>query len=458
MTEDSATARLSALGAERLARVLLDLASGNDDAARMVARLVNAPEETVRRFKAGLVALRRRRLVRYRESGAYANQLRSMLEDLEAGVRDPRTGVELVARFYHADAGAFETCDDSDGLVGDVFRRDAADLFARYASACRDKEWLASVVFDLVREDDYGVRDAVLQRSALYLPRAALRDLTDCMWKAAGAVPQPRDRAERDWRQGHWFLLIALLARQLNDPALLERARRALSPELGTAACLDIAGAWLEAGDAGTALEWLRRIEPDVAFMAYERDRLLRAVHERLGNRDEVERLVWKAFRGHRSVDSLEDLLGVIGEERREKVVAEASAMILRSEVFAPHDARFLLECGRVDDAAAHVVERRDQLDGDQWPSLLPLAEGFEQADRHLAAIVLYRALLDSILGRGQSRIYHHGLRYLRSLGQLARQVVAWREITPHAGYLAQLRQRHGRKRSFWTRYDATSC
>ena len=39
--------------------------------------------------------------------------LGTLLEDLRAGVTDPRTGAELVAAFYECDTGALGSCDDS---------------------------------------------------------------------------------------------------------------------------------------------------------------------------------------------------------------------------------------------------------------------------------------------------------------------------------------------------------
>ena len=133
-------------------------------------------------------------------------------------------------------------------------------------------------------------------------------------------------------------------------------------------------------------------------------------------------------------------------------MVAEAATAILHARACAASDAGFLVAGGRVPEAAAYVVERRDQLDGDQWPGLLGLAESFAAADRPLAATLLYRALLDSILSRAQTRAYGHGARYLDVLGQLAAAVPDWGEIAPHPPYVAGLRARHGRKKSFWTR------
>jgi hypothetical protein len=62
-----------------------------------------------------------------------------LLEDLKAGVSDPFTGVDLIASFYETDKGTIAHCDDSSGVVGDVYRFTAQELFVEYASRCPEK-------------------------------------------------------------------------------------------------------------------------------------------------------------------------------------------------------------------------------------------------------------------------------------------------------------------------------
>ncbi len=138
------------------------------------------------RFKAKLVDLKRRqRFISWKESASYAYKLEMILEDLKSGVNDPETGVELVAAFYRADGAVFEQCDDSSGNVGDVFRFDAKQIFVSYASRCQDKEWLGELVFNLNRENDYGVRDVLVDCASEYLPETVIRHLINRFQDAA---------------------------------------------------------------------------------------------------------------------------------------------------------------------------------------------------------------------------------------------------------------------------------
>ena len=63
------------------------------------------------------------------------------------------------------------------------------------------------------------------------------------------------------------------------------------------------------------------------------------------------------------------------------------------------------------------------------------------------AAVVLYRALIDDILGRGNSAAYGHGARYLAKLSDLANAG----DAQDHASYLTGLKMAHGRKYGFWS-------
>jgi hypothetical protein len=127
--------KLIALGPEQLADTLLELAERHADVADYLGQLVASPQENVRRFKAKLAALkRRRRFIDWAESTAYAHELSDQLADLKAGVQEPKVGAELVAAFFQADRAIFEQCDDSNGSIGDVFRQDAKNLFVHYAA------------------------------------------------------------------------------------------------------------------------------------------------------------------------------------------------------------------------------------------------------------------------------------------------------------------------------------
>lgn len=439
--------RLIDLGAKALADALLELATRNDMADDLVERMIATPEENIKRFKEKLTAIKRsRRFIRWGESAGFARELETLLQNLKAGVDDPKTGAELVLAFYETDKGALGNCDDSSGLVGNVYRYYVRELFVEYSQRCTDKEWLTNLVFKLNRTDDYGVRDALIHCAAEYLPETNIRTLIDRFQEAA--VKESDEYGKR-----HWYLLIESLARQIKDARLFEKTRIASWGTLSTAACVDIAKVYLECGDAHTALSWLERIPAAETFHTYDRDRLLFDIYQQLGVTEKMIEIAWRIFRRYRSKNSLEELLAVLGDERRDAVMNGELDLILKSKALSLSDAAFLMEHNRMDEAEHYLLDRADQLNGDLYGSLLPLAEAMENDGRYLVATIVFRALLDSILRRGQTKTYTHGVRYLRKLDQLAISISDWRSLDNHDTYLQQLRQNHGRKSSFWFHY-----
>jgi len=447
MSDGNLRERLTQVGPERLADALLELAARNDEVDDMVKRVTASPMENTRRFKAKLAGLKRaRRFIDWRGASGFARELEDMLADLEAGVDDPKTGVEMVAAFFEVDQHIFEQCDDSSGSVGDVFRCAACDLFVHYGSRCADKAWLVDRLVELYGHDDYGVRDVLIDAAHRFLPKESLRDLADRLWQRS-EKGRPHTYEAR-----HWLLGVESVARQLKDAVLYEKAQRAAWPELSASAHIDIAQAYLEAGNVKTALTWLESVQNET-FRSSDRDDLLLAVYRKLGDTDKAAEVAWRIFRGHRSKDTLKTLLSVIGKDKRESVMESEARNILASGRLSHSDAKFLIESGRIDEAEAYLLDHTDELDGNRYTSLLPLAESMEKNGRWLAANLIYRALLDSILARAVSKYYHHGIKYLKKLGKLAGKITDWKEFGDHESYMAALRRDHGRKTSFWAGY-----
>ena len=198
----------------------------------------------------------------------------------------------------------------------------------------------------------------------------------------------------------------------------------------------------------------LERIPENEAQHEYERDRLLVDIYGQLGERKKQSDAAWRIFRIHRSGESLQELLSVIGEEHREGVLSGEVAVILEDKKLCLSDAAFLSEFDLIDELERYLLDRVEQLSGDDYYSLPPLAQTMETAECHLAATAIYRALLDSILQRGKSKAYHYGVEYLKTLDELASSIPDWRGLDDHDAYFEQLHKKHGRKYSFWSRYE----
>jgi hypothetical protein len=440
--------KLIALGADALADALLEISVHSEQADDLIERLIATPNENVQRFKKKLSGLKRsRRFIDWRGASGFARELEMLLQDLKSGVSDPLTGIELVAGFYEADNTIFEMCDDSSGDIGDVFRYDAKDLFVNYASLCNDKEKIADIILKMNQKDDYGIRDTLIDCAGECLPDEVIRTMIVTLQEWA-------DKEKDEYGKRHHLRSIESLARQIKDAKLFEKTRIVSWGKISTAALIDIARVYLESSDVETAHSWLKKIPEGETFQAYERDKLLEEIYQKQGDSEKLTELLYQKFRSYHSADTLQALLDVIGHDKRDDVINDEVEQILKTDRLRESDAEFLLAIGKIDDAEEYLLKRADQLDGNHYGSLLSLAEAMESENRHLIASLMYRSLLVSILERGYTKAYPHGIRYLKNLEKLAATVSDWKEFSHHEAFKEQIIQAHGRKHSFWSKYE----
>ena len=440
--------KLIDLGADVLADALLELSIHADAANDLIERLIATPQKNIQRFKKKLAGLKRsKRFIDWRGAPGFARELSMLLQDLRAGVTDPLTGVGLVAAFYAADENTLGRCDDSSGTIGDIFRYDAKELFMEYALRCEAKEHIVDIILTLNQTDNYGVRDTLIDCAAACLPEKSIRAMIATLQKRA-------DQEKEEHRKCHHLYLVESLARQIKDAKLFEQTRIASWGKLPTAALIDIARVYLESDDADTAHAWLQKIPAGETFQAYERDQLLLEIYQKQGDSAKLTALLYQQFRSHHAMDTLQALLDVIGNDKRDAVIEEAVVQILETDRLRKSDATFLIAAGKIDTAEAHLLGRADQLDGDHYDTLLPIAESLESANRPLGASLIYRSLLVSILKRGHTKAYPHGVRYLKKLDTLTASISDWKNLSQHDAFKEQILAAHGRKRSFWSKYE----
>jgi len=311
--------QLIELGAEALADTLLNLCLTSPEVDDVVKRLLATPDQNIKRFKTKLVSLKR---VSWSESTAFAGQLQQLLSDLDAGVREPHLGVELVGKFFEADAAIFDRCDDSNGEIGDVFRYAAANLFAFFANGCEDKQKIAELVITLNRKDDYGIRDCLFERASEYLPEVTLRTMIQQLWSMV-------EKENDDYQKSHWYHAIQTLVKQLKDARLFEEAALA-SGRLSVTAWLDIAQVYLECGEPQIALSRLENISDTETFKFMERSQLLLAIYHQLGNIEAETDIAWQIFKKQRTQTTLTQLLDVIGHEQLNAVIDDEIVIIFQ--------------------------------------------------------------------------------------------------------------------------------
>lgn len=443
---DTKRTQLINLGAEQLADTLLELSDSYSAVSDVVKRLLSTPDENIKRYKTKLASLKRsQKFISWHESGGFARQLEQLLTDLNRTVKEPCLGVELVGKFFEIDAAVLNRCDDSSGEIGGVFSYSATELFISFASRCTDKHFIADLVIKLNEDDSFGVRDNLFERAGEYLPEATLRFMIDELCTRA-------QNSTSDYQTSGWYRAIQKLARQLRDAPLFEKARLGDSPP-SVSDWVEIARVYLECGDPEIALNKLQQIPETEAFLLKDRQQLLLEIYRQLGNVEAQTNIAWQIFNAHHDQSNLTQLLDCIGQEHRDTVINDVFNSIAQDPSLSYQDADFLMAVERFNELETYLLQRIEQLNGNLYNRLLPLAEALEKQGKLLISSLIYRTLVDSILSRAVSKYYPHGVKYLKKLDQIAPSVTDWQTWSTHKTYFASLQELHKRKSAFWSKY-----
>ena len=161
---------LAALGPERLAAILIEVAAGNAEIKRRLrlelAAQAGGGDALAAEVGKRLTALRNARSFvdwqKRREFLKDLDQQRVMIVDRIAQTR-PDLALDLMWRFMDLAEPVFNRVDDSNGSVGDVFHT-ACDNLATIAVMARpDPASLADRVFTALSKNDYGLFDNLVK-------------------------------------------------------------------------------------------------------------------------------------------------------------------------------------------------------------------------------------------------------------------------------------------------------
>jgi hypothetical protein len=163
---------LAALGAERLAAILVGLAEANAEVKRRLRLELAAQvggDSIAAEIGKRITALRKARsFVDWQKRRDFVKDLdlqRVMIVDRVAQTRAD-LALDLMWRFMGLAEPVINRVDDSDGSVGDVFQSACEDLGAIAVNARPDPVGLADQVFTALSANDYGVFDGLVAAMA----------------------------------------------------------------------------------------------------------------------------------------------------------------------------------------------------------------------------------------------------------------------------------------------------
>lgn len=463
---------LAALGSERLAELLLEMTAGNAAAKRRL-RLELASHnggDVTGEIRKRLVSIARSRsYVDWRKAKELGQDLDTQREAIVTHVApaNPAEAFDLLWRLLEMAPSIYERCDDSNGMIGSIIATARDDLGDVADRAGQPTDALVDRVFAAVCANDYGQFDGLIGTTAPALGSDGLTRLKVKFEQMSSTTPRAAEGGKRqaiglstnrsihtdDYERSHQerFVRSALveIADALGDvDGFVERYsdEERTNPMIAAA----IAERMLAVGRADEALAAL-----DQADETYRRggywpnwQRVRIDVLDALGRSDDAQSERWQAFERGLDAGYLRAYLKRLPDF--EDIDAEERAIRFASDYPGFHQAlAFLIDWPALDRAARMIIARTDELDGDHYGLLTPAADALEQR-YPLAATLVLRAMIDLSLDAAKYKRYGHAARHLRTCEHLAGRIEDFAGHPNHADYIADLKQRHGRKSGFW--------
>jgi hypothetical protein len=183
-------------------------------------------------------------------------------------------------------------------------------------------------------------------------------------------------------------------------------------------------------------------------WIPFEWEEIRLNVMEALGNKDEAQCFRWQCFERTLKSAHLRAYLKRLPDF--DDLETEERAMSYALRFPNVHQAlTFLVSWPALDKAAAIVIERFAELDGDHYEILSPAADALA-AKHPLAAILLLRAMIEFALKENRVKRYRHAARHLAECASLAVAVGDFGNFELHKRYSTRLKAEYGRKTSFW--------
>jgi hypothetical protein len=457
---------LAALGLERLAAILVDLADADAEVKRRLRLELAAQvggDTIAAEIGKRITALKNARsFVDWQKRRDFVKDLdlqRTMTVERVAQSR-PDLALDLMWRFMALAEPVINRVDDSNGSVGDIFRSACEDLGAIAVKARPDPVGLADRVFAALSANDYGVFDGLVKAMVSALGEAGIAHLKN---RLAQALANAGSKAgERNWRASAMRHALQEIADSETDVdayiALVpveDRDRSHIGTEIGRRL--------LDAGRATEALAALEKARPkqrarqvedddDLYHAMYGPDSAWEDVYiealDATGQKEQAQTLRWAAFEKRLSSKQLRAYLKNLPDFDDFEAEERAMKFALGCRNFSA-TLDFFREWPDQTRAAQLVLTRASEIDGNFYFLLDPMARLIE-GKHPLAATLLRRAMIEDTLDGAKSSRYKHAARHLLECQSLASSIQDYGIFETHDTFASRIRAKHSRKVGFW--------
>ncbi|WHO73661.1 DUF6880 family protein [Rhizobium sp. BT03] len=463
---------LEALGAQRLAELLIEISTGSAAHKRRLRMELAGNQgstEVAREIRKRLGSIARAQSViewhKVKAVNADLETQRSAIVTVVAA-DDPKEAFDLIWQFLAVADSIFHRSNSNDIAFTETFHQACADAGVIARAAGIGIDVLADKVFAALQDNDHGQYDPLITEIVPVLGKDGLERLKGLLvqWlKEEEEKPADADRETFGWGSGPTYLdeIYARHRQQrariaLQDIADAENdvdAFIAQQPEETLRmpmVAIAISDRLLLAGRAEEALRILDGVDHRGWFeMPFEWQEARVETLEALGRGDEAQAYRWQCFEQSLNGEHLRAFLRKLADF--DDIEAEEKAFAFAHGFPDVHRAlAFFLAWPLPAEAAKLIFRRQAELDGDRYELMTSGAEML--GEKHpLAATVLLRSMIGFTLDNGRSSRYRHAARHLAECASLAPHIDDFGSARPHDAYVAELKRQHRKRHGFWS-------
>jgi hypothetical protein len=206
----------------------------------------------------------------------------------------------------------------------------------------------------------------------------------------------------------------------------------------------------LEQNRASEALEWLNAIKKKNSW-DLEPIKLKIAALELLNKPEEAqqERILW--FNSTLDYGVFKEIMVHATPQFQKKFQKEAIETVFNfGRVSTALD--FFVHGKFIDECSTLVRSKIDLLSGESYYSLRPAAEVLR--DKHpLSATLLYRKLIEYVMGGAKSKYYNYAVKDLMACEELSKRICEYETFKSHEEYFLEFQEKHKKKPAFWSKF-----
>lgn len=461
---------LERLGAAKLAALIMELTQGSA-ALKRRARM----ELSAAHGHAEIAADLRKRLASIQRSTSWlsSRKLRELLKDLDSlldvieakiAPQNPNEAFELVWTILTLAPRINERSDDKLDMIGDL-RSSAMDIIKQSIApdALLKPATLAERILDVTVSADDGQFDGIVSATAPILKDTGLEHLKTII-NAWAISPLEEFELQSDNSRGLEVRSIDKIAQDNRD-----KVRSRILAEIADAQG-DIDSYMLlyhderlnygtTAWGAGQRLLAAERVDEAFEIVSIARtacsynipselNLIYEECLEKLGRSDDLRQHLWDSFSQRLDEQALRKYLKLLPDF--EDLDAEEEALTLAEQFPDIATAvNFLLKWPSATLAARVIVQRVTELNGDDYIWMTNAANDLD-AEFPLAATLLRRSMIESILKETKKKRYRHAVKHLAACAISDASIPEYLPFATHEEFMRKLRKDHKTIQRFW--------